>query len=224
MGDNSITVKWWGHAGFQITTNQCIAYIDLYQAKKYKQLVGEPEDRADLFLATHHHSDHFHPASLKLVRTSETMVIAPVKCKPKITGTLHSLQPSQSLKHMGLHIQAVHAYNVTRMRSPGKPYHPKGDGVGYLITINDKTIYHAGDTDLIPEMKELGQVDLALLPTGDTYTMDNREAAEAALLIKPRVAVSMHRWDTNPETFKSHIEANSDIRVLLPTEGDEFRV
>ncbi len=193
-------------------------------AKKYKQLVGAPTAKADLYLATHHHNDHFHPESLKLVKTRETKVIAPEKCKPKVAGPCHSLKPGESLHHKGFQIQAVHAYNITRMRSPGNPYHPKGDGVGYLITVNAKTIYHAGDTDLIPEMQELGQIDLALLPTGDTYTMDNLEAAEAALLIKPRIVVSMHRWDTDPKPFKSHIEAESKIKVLLLTEGDEYRL
>ncbi len=224
MSSKSIKVRWWGHAGFQITANQHVAYVDLYMAKKYIQLVGIPEDKADLFLATHHHADHFHPASLKFVKTKDTKVIAPEKCKSKMTAALHSLLPGESLEHKGFSIQAVQAYNITRMRSPGNPYHPKGLGVGYLITVNGKTIYHAGDTDLIPEMKDLEQIDLALLPTGGTYTMDNQEAVDAALLIQPRILISMHRWDTDPRHFKSQVEAKSNIKVLLMTEGDEYRL
>ena len=111
-----------------------------------------------------------------------------------------------------------------RFRSPGKPWHPKGYGVGYVITIEGKTIYHAGDTDFIPEMRNLGQVDVALLPTGNKYTMDNLEAAEAAVMINPEIVLSMHRWDTNPEEFREKVEANSAIKVVILQEGEVCEV
>jgi L-ascorbate metabolism protein UlaG (beta-lactamase superfamily) len=122
-----------------------------------------------------------------------------------------------------LKIKAVNAYNVKRFRSPGNPFHPKGFGVGYLVIAGDKTVYHAGDTDLIPEMKQLGHVDVALLPSGGTYTMDNPEVAEAALEIKPEVVIPMHRWDTNPEEIKEKV-SGSEIKVVLLRPGEEFRV
>lgn len=217
-----VHIKWWGHAGFQITANKQVAYVDLYQAKKYKKLVGEPEHKADLILATHHHGDHCHAASIKQVQTNECQIIAPVKCKSKISRAFQSLQPGDEFTHSGFHVEAVEAYNITRMRRNGKPWHPKGLGVGYLIRVGGKTIYHAGDTDLIPEMKSLPAIDLALLPTGDTYTMNNQEAAEATLIINPQIVFSMHRWDTNPTPFKDHVEAHSNVKVLIPHEGEEL--
>ena len=124
------------------------------------------------------------------------------------------------------HIKAVEAYNVKRFRSPGNPFHPKGSGVGYLITMESKTIYHAGDTDFIPEMKQLEDVnvDVALLPSGDTYTMDNIDAAEATLAIKPKIVVPMHRWSTNPEAFKKEVESKSNTKVILMQEGEELQL
>ncbi|UCG37069.1 MAG: MBL fold metallo-hydrolase, partial [Candidatus Bathyarchaeota archaeon] len=88
----------------------------------------------------------------------------------------------------------------------------------------EKTIYHAGDTDLIPEMREVGHVDVALLPSGDKYTMDNAEAAEAALLIKPARVIPMHRWSTNAKEFKKKVESTSRIQVQLLQEGEEIEV
>jgi L-ascorbate metabolism protein UlaG (beta-lactamase superfamily) len=87
-----------------------------------------------------------------------------------------------------------------------------------------KTVYHAGDTDFIPEMKQLGHVDVALLPSGGTYTMDNPEAAEAALAIKPDVVIPMHRWDTKSDEFKKKVEANSNIKVVTLAKGEEYQV
>ena len=91
-----------------------------------------------------------------------------------------------------------------------------------MISIGEKTIYHAGDTDFIPEMENLGSVDVALLPSGGKYTMDNPEAAEAAKTIMPKVAIPMHRWDTDPNLFKELVEAESEVKVQLLAEGEEY--
>jgi L-ascorbate metabolism protein UlaG (beta-lactamase superfamily) len=96
--------------------------------------------------------------------------------------------------------------------------------VGYLIRIEGKTIYHAGDTDFIPEMSKLTNVNLALLPTGDKYTMDNAEAAEAAIAIKPKTAMAMHTWEKDREEFKQKTEAKSKTKVVLLKEGEEYKV
>ena len=92
-----------------------------------------------------------------------------------------------------------------------------------MLKIEGRTIYHAGDTDFVPEMKQLGDVDVALLPTGDRYTMDNVEAAEAALAIKPKTAIPMHTWDTDPRGFKKKVEAKSKISVIVLEKGEELQ-
>ena len=93
----------------------------------------------------------------------------------------------------GVKFRAVHAYNVNKFRAPGQPFHPKEyGGVGYVVELEGVSVYHAGDTDFIPEMRELGPVDVALLPVSGTYVMTAEEAAEAAKVISPRLAIPMH--------------------------------
>jgi L-ascorbate metabolism protein UlaG (beta-lactamase superfamily) len=214
----AVVVRFLAHAGFQIKANGNVIYVDL---EKY----SEPSQKADLILVTHSHTDHCDPAKIGQVRTNDTVVIAPQDCLTKIGGTVKVLEPGEETTIDGIKVRAVEAYNVKRFRSPGNPYHPKGFGVGYLITVEGKTIYHAGDTDFIPEMRELGDIDVALLPSGDTYTMDNAEAAEAAHAIHPRAVIPMHRWKTNPDELRKKVEAaDSDIEVILLREGEEYEV
>jgi len=212
-----ISIRWLGHASFQINGSDRTIYTDPYG--------GQYEDKADLILVSHSHADHCDASKVDLVRKDITVVIAPADCAPKIGRSVKSLKPGEKTSVGSIAVEAVQAYNYKRFRSPGVPYHPKGFGVGYLSTIGDKTIYHAGDTDFIPEMKGLKGVYLALLPSGGTYTMDNPEAAEAALAIKPRYVIPMHRWHTNPEEFKKIVEGRSaDIKVVLLKPGETFEI
>jgi len=111
---------------------------------------------------------------------------------------------------------------VKRFRSPGMPFHPKGLGVGYLIKAEGKKVYHVGDSDYIPEMDELKDVDVLLIPAGGTYTMDAEDAAEATIAINPKIAVPVHIWDTDPGEYKKKVEAASDVKVLILKPGDTF--
>ena len=210
------TVRWLGHASFEIRVDGKIVYIDPYE--------GEYKDKADLILATHSHNDHCNLSKIKKIRKGNTTIIAPESCAAKIDGEVKTLKPGEKTSFEEITIEAVEAYNNKRFRSPGTPFHPKGLGVGYLISIEGKTIYHGGDTDFIPEMKQLKNICLALLPSGDTYTMDNEEAAEAALAINPEAVIPMHIWDTNPETFKKKVESQSDIKAIILKPGEQVEV
>jgi L-ascorbate metabolism protein UlaG (beta-lactamase superfamily) len=212
-----VFVKWLAHASFQIKAEGKIIYVDL---EKY----GEADEKADLILVTHSHTDHCDPDKIKNVQKEDTVIIAPEDCASIIGRSVKTLRPGEETSVDNIRVKAVEAYNYKRFRSPGNPYHPKGFGVGYLIKVEGKTIYHAGDTDFIPEMRKVGPVDVALLPSGGTYTMDNAEAAEAAIAINPKIVIPMHRWDTNPEEFKKKVEANSNVKVLMLKEGEEYQV
>jgi L-ascorbate metabolism protein UlaG (beta-lactamase superfamily) len=215
-----ISLRLLGHASFQISASGKVIYIDL---KKYGKVV-EPSEKAGIVLVTHGHADHCSPDKIIEIQKDDTVIIAPENCSKRINGDVISLKPGEETVIGGIKIRAVEAYNHRRFKPSGKPWHPRGYGVGYLIKVGDKTIYHAGDTDLIPEMKKLGLIDVALLPTGDKYTMDNVEAAEASLLIKPKVAIPMHTWEKDPKEFKERVEANSDIKVVLLELGEEFHM
>jgi L-ascorbate metabolism protein UlaG (beta-lactamase superfamily) len=116
----------------------------------------------------------------------ESLIIAPQSCLSKISGNVKKIEEGEKIEVKGVIIEAFPAYNLN------KQFHPKGKGVGYIITLNNKRIYHAGDTDFIPEMKNLKNIDIALIPVGGTYTMDAEEAAEAVNSFKPKVAIPMH--------------------------------
>jgi len=215
-----ISLRLLGHASFQIKTSGKVICIDL---KKYGKVVA-PSEKADIILVTHGHADHCSPEKIMKVQKEDTVIIAPDNCSKRFKGDIRSLKPEEETTIDGITIRAVEAYNHKRFKPSGKPWHPKGYGVGYLIKAENKTIYHAGDTDLIPEMKKLGSIDVALLPTGDKYTMDNAEAAEATLLIKPKVAIPMHTWGKDPKEFKEKVEANSDIKATVLKLDEEFSI
>ena len=216
----TVVVKWLGHSGFQIRTEDKVIYVDL---KKYGKVV-ETSEKADIILVTHNHGDHCSPPKIQKLRKKDTVVIAPKDCASRIGGDVKTLKPGEKTTVNGVTIEAVEAYNIKRFKPSGKPWHPKGYGVGYLIEADGRTIYHAGDTDFIPEMRRIKNVDLALLPTGNKYTMDNAEAAEAAIAIKPKIAMAMHTWDKDREEFKKKVQANSKTEVVLLQEGEEYRL
>jgi len=208
------TLKWLGHASFEIKAGGKIIYLDPYE--------GEYRDKADLVLMTHSHPDHCDPRKMQRILKEGTLVIAPSECAKAAGVNAKSLKPGETLRFGEVEIKAVEAYNNKRFRSPGIPFHPKGFGVGYLITMRGRTIYHAGDTDYIPEMKRLGKIHLALLPCGGFYTMDVREAKEAVLAIKPEIFIPMHRREAEMEEFRD-VE-KSGIKLVMLKQGEEFAI
>lgn len=170
-------VHWLGHASFRLGGEK-VVYIDPYQLKTTQS--------ADIILITHGHYDHCSPGDVSKIRQANTVVVATGDCASKLGGEVKVIKAGDTITVQGVSIEAVPAYNV------GKNYHPKeAGGVGYIVTLNGVRIYHAGDTDHTPEMDSV-RADVALLPVGGTYTMDAREAAEAANIFKPKVAVPMH--------------------------------
>ena len=205
-------LKWLGHASWLLKAGGKNIYIDPY--------IGDYTEKADIILSTHHHDDHCKPDKIALIKTPQTEIIAPPECGKKLGTEVLSLKPGEATKIDNVLIEAVEAYNFKRFRSPGNPFHPKGIGVGYLITAEDKTIYHVGDSDFIEEMKQLKDIDVMLVPSGGTYTMDNPEAAEATIAVNPKKAVPMHIWDTDPAEYKKAVEEGSTTEVILMKPGE----
>lgn len=219
-----VRIKYLAHASFQIKTDSLNMYVD--PSTKGTGLKKDQFQPADLIFVTHAHQDHLDKDLIKKIRKGGSPVIAPESVKKELGGI--PVWPLEAGGFMqisgGVKVSAVAAYNLTRFKKPGQPFHPKGFGVGFIINVEDKRIYHAGDTDLIPEMGRLGDLDVALLPSGDTYTMDIPEAADAAIKINPKVAIPMHLKGADPEPFKSKIESNSSTKAVILGPGDEFTV
>lgn len=160
-------------------------YIDPFHMKK------EPHD-ADIILITHDHFDHFSPEDIEKVASDGTILVVPEKMRDKaqeVSGMVENIvtvKPGISCEVSGLKLETVPAYNIL------KPFHPKSDGwVGYILCINGKRIYIAGDTDATKEAKAV-KCDIALIPIGGTYTMDVKKAAELACAIRPDVVIPTH--------------------------------
>ena len=207
-------LKWLGHASWKLLIGDKIIYIDPYQ--------GQYDEEADIILSTHSHTDHCDPSKINMVKGNKTVIVAPADCAEKIGSPVKSLKPGEKINFGEVEVEAVEAYNFKRFRSPGVPFHPKGLGVGYLVKADGKTVYHVGDSDFIPEMKELDGIDLLLIPSGGTYTIDNIEAAEAAASIRPKKVIPMHIWDTDPGEFKRKVQSVSDVQIVILRPGDTF--
>ena len=188
-----IQITWTGHDGFRIRgtnsqNNQVTVYIDPYQlASKYQK-----QNDADVVLLTHDHFDHLSIDDLKQIINNNTSILSATECVKKLAGLkvkeISGIKPGEKSIIKGLTIEAVPAYNIN------KKFHPKSDGkVGFIIRINEKRIYHAGDADLIPEMESVDP-DIALVPVSGTYVMTAEEAAKAVNeLIRPKkVVIPMH--------------------------------
>jgi L-ascorbate metabolism protein UlaG (beta-lactamase superfamily) len=197
-------VEWLGHAGFRIAVGKAHVYIDPYR-------VGHVPDelKADLILITHSHYDHFSPQDLEVLTKPHTRVIAPPAVAERLEGEVTSVQPGDVVEtHVpGVDVRAVPAYNTSKRDGEGRPFHPREAGcVGYELNIRGERLYHAGDTDVIPEMDWVVGADVALLPVSGVYVMTALEAAEAARRIQPTVAVPMH-WG-------EHIGSEKDARAF----------
>ncbi|MFP3928757.1 MAG: MBL fold metallo-hydrolase [Desulfobacteraceae bacterium] len=177
-------IHWLGHDSFRIEAGGLVIYIDPWEISD--------GPKADIILITHDHRDHCSPEDVAKIRGKDTEVVTVEAAASKLSPPVTVVKPGDALTVKGLRVKAVPAYNVDKFRSPGVPFHPKEAGyVGYLITVEGVTIYHAGDTDPIPEMKEI-KTDIALLPVSGIYVMTAEEATGAADQIKPKLAIPMH--------------------------------
>jgi L-ascorbate metabolism protein UlaG (beta-lactamase superfamily) len=172
-------IHWLGHAAFRIETGKGIIYIDPYHLK-------QTDLPADIILITHEHYDHCSVDDVKKIHKKDTVIIGPESVARKLSCPVKTIRPGGKIDLKDIAVEAVYAYNLN------KPFHPKSpDFLGYILTLEGVRIYHAGDTDVIPEMGSI-VADIALLPIGGTYTMGPAEAATAADKMKPAFIIPMH--------------------------------
>jgi len=196
-------IFWLGHDSFRLSGEK-VVYIDPWK-------LSADEPKADVILVTHNHGDHFSAADIAKISRRDTIVVAPPIVAEKMSGTVTIVKPGDKITTAGVPIEVIPAYNTN------KPNHPRSAGhVGYIVTLNGKRIYHAGDTDLIPEMATL-KADIALLPVSGKYVMNAAEAAEAANAIQPALAIPMHWGD--PDVVGTRADAEEFKRLAqVPVE------
>ncbi len=174
-------IFWLGHDSFRLKGEK-VVYIDPWK-------LSPDADKADLILVTHEHRDHFSKDDILKISRADTVVVGPPSVVQQLGAKAVTAKPGDTLSVAGLTVETVPAYNTN------KRFHPKNAGhVGYIVTLNGKRIYHTGDTDAIPEMREI-RCDIALLPVSGTYVMTAAEAARAAEMLHPALAIPMHYGD-----------------------------
>ena len=181
-----------GHGTLMFRQGATVIHVDPWgQLADYGKL-----PKADLVLITHEHRDHLDLQAIEAVRKDTTVIVAPETAAKQIKGAV-VMKNGDVKTFLGIPVEAVPAYNLVHMRSPGNPYHPKGAGNGYVITFKDKRVYIAGDTENTPEMKAMKDIYAAFLPMNLPFTMTPEMAADAARAFRPKILYPYHFGDTD---------------------------
>ncbi len=204
-------IFWLGHACFKIKMfSGRIIYLDPYNIK-------DGEEKADIIVSSHTHGDHFSRSDIKKIWGDDTILLGPASIESslkKFNG--QALEIGEVFAYKDFAIELFPAYTIE------KSTHPKSNNwTGTIIESAGKSVYHAGDTERIPEMKDLKKrnITVALLPCGGTYTMDFEEASDAAVDIQPEIVVPMHNWEKDLNSFKDIMaKKDSKIKVEILTE------
>jgi sugar lactone lactonase YvrE/L-ascorbate metabolism protein UlaG (beta-lactamase superfamily) len=207
-GDLKITFI--GHATLIFSFNSKIIHIDpVSREADYGEL-----PKADIILITHEHSDHFDTKAINILRKEGTKLILTKACAGMVSGGI-IMQNGDVQTIDGLRIEAEPAYNIVNKRPDGEPFHPKGQGNGYVITFGDKRVYVAGDTENTPEMKRLKNIDIAFLPMNLPYTMTPEMTADAAKAFKPKILYPYHYGQTDTNKLINLLKDSKEIEVRI---------
>lgn len=206
----NLEITFIGHGTLMFKFNDKIIHIDpVSREADYSQL-----PKANLILITHHHGDHLDTTALNLIKTEKTILALSEICYQQIkTGVI--MKNGDIKKFEGIQVEAIPAYNIVHKRDSGQPFHPKGEGNGYIITFGDKKVYVAGDAENIPEMKALKNIDIAFLPMNLPYTMTPEMVADAAKAFKPKILYPYHYGKTDPNKLVELLKSVKNIEVRI---------
>lgn len=205
-----LTITFIGHGTLMMEYQGKVIHID--PVSWYADYATMP--KADLILITHEHGDHLDSKAIDAVKKDNTSIVLTSICNKKYAGT-DVMKNGDTKMFDGIEVTAVPAYNIKHMRAEGQPFHPKGDGNGYVIRFGDKKVYVAGDTENIPEMAQLKDIDIAFLPMNLPYTMTPEMCAQAALSFRPKILYPYHFGETNTRELVDLLKDQQAIELRL---------
>jgi L-ascorbate metabolism protein UlaG (beta-lactamase superfamily) len=199
-----------GHGTLMFTFGGKVIHVDpLGEYADYGTL-----PKADLILITHQHRDHLDPKVIEMVRQPDTQVVVNGLSADRVPGSV-VMKNGEVKTVAGFTIEAVPAYNLVHKRESGEPFHPKGQGNGYIMSFGDKRVYVAGDTENTPEMKALKNLDVAFLPMNLPYTMTPEMVADAARAFKPKILYPYHFGKTDTAQLGALLKYSPEIEVRV---------
>jgi L-ascorbate metabolism protein UlaG (beta-lactamase superfamily) len=205
-----LQITFLGHASLKMDFHGRNIYID--PSSEVADFSKMP--KADIILFTHEHSDHFDLKALEDLRNENTLVVLTEICAARYGEGI--IMKNEDVKIIqGLKIEGVPAYNIVNKRPSGFPYHLKGVGNGYIITFGDKRVYIAGDTEKIPEMNELSDIDVAFLPVRLPETMTVEMAADAVKVMKPKIFYPYNYGGTDLTELTELLKGQSDTELRI---------
>jgi gluconolactonase len=208
--EGDLKIAFIGHGTLMFMFNGKVIHVDpVSREADYSTM-----PKADLILITHEHGDHLDTKAIKILRKDRTRLVLTKTCAERVTGGI-VMQNGDVQTVDGLKIEAVPAYNIVHKRSSGQPFHPKGQGNGYVITFGDTKVYVAGDTENTPEMNKLRDIDVAFLPMNLPYTMTPEMVADAARVLKPGVLYPYHYGQTDPNKLVDLLKDSPEIEVRI---------
>jgi len=216
----TVEVDWIDHATVKLKNSDgLVVYID-----PWSDVFDGEQEKADVIVSTHDHFDHFDREAIKALEKKDTVLIltedseddAPEEMETKV------IRPGTSVEAHGHRFRGVEAYNVDKFREPDTPFHPKGLCTGVIFELDGLKFYHASDTDPIEEMEKLSEekIDVAFMPAGGHYTMDQEEAIEAVKKVRPGKVVPIHygyvdETTCDTEKFEEDITEGTDLEAFI---------
>ena len=209
-GEQRLVITFIGHGTLMFGYGGAVVHVDpTLRESDYEEL-----PLADLILITHEHGDHLDPEAVAKLLKPDTDIICNANSAMKLAGA-SVMNNGDSLSVRGLEIAAVPAYNIVQKRGNGQPYHPRGNGNGYVISFGERKVYVAGDTEYVPEMDGMRDIDVAFLPMNMPYTMTVEMGAEAARAIRPRILYPYHYGNSDLSGLKELLGSEGEIELRI---------
>ena len=201
------------HGSVMLEFGGKIIHVDPWSQADY---TGVPQ--ADLILISHTHADHMDPAILKTLKKDSTIILtspAVADTLNGVVGVIETVSNGEKKTFLGIEIEAVPMYNLVLGAGPGKPFHPKGIGNGYILNFGDTRVYFSGDTECIPEMKALKNISVAFIAMNPPRTMPPAEAAACAQAFRPKIVYPYHYRGQNTQEFADALKNTPGVEVRL---------